>query len=226
MIRDDLYNQLFEITKQMEQADITFHKLIAQADKKFKSIAIDVERSLIHDWAEFAYSRNCQFNPILGQNSFQEINGEVGFNVEGVENYFERQEKIMNMQVFTQGVQNIPGMNTMGLVMTSADLLKIEIDPKYGPIYTPPPPPLPESKPMNFSVNIPLDPSKGTWMAMAAADLLNKKEGLQLDLDAIGQAGAMITYNTPAEAKAESGVMPPQKDSYSEDDSRTEKKKK
>lgn len=199
------------------------NKLIGEADKKFKSIAIDIEDALIRQWAEMAYKVNCQFNPIMGQNSFREINGEVGFKVEGVENYFEKYEKIMNLQAFVAQAGNVPGINVPGLINEAADLLKITIDPKYGPIYMPPPPPPPDSKPMNMSVTIPLDPSKGTWMAMAAADLLNKKEGLQLDLDAIGKAGNMITYGTPPEAKAESGILPPQKDSYSKEDKRTKK---
>jgi hypothetical protein len=200
-------------------------KIIAQSDKKFKSIALDLEDVFIRGWAEMAYKHNLQFNPIIGMDgSFQQINGELGFEVKGVESFFQKQEKILNMQMFTQGVANVPGMNIAGLVNESAHLLGIEIDEaKYGPLYTPPLPPPPESKPMNMSVTIPLDPSKGTWMAMAAADLLNKKEGLQLDLDAIGQAGSMITYTTPKEAKAESGIMPPQKDSYSKSDSRTKK---
>ena len=196
------------------------NKLIQQADKKFKSIAIDVESAGIKGWAELAYAENCQFNPVTNQMGFAEIDGKVGFEVNGVENFFQRQEKIMNLQMFIQYAGSVPGINIPGLVNESADLLNIKIDPKYGPIYMPPPPPMPESKPLNVSVTIPLDPSKGTWQALAAADLLNKKEGLQLDLDAIGQAAEMITYNTPDKVKQESGVLPPRMDSYTKGDKR------
>ena len=200
-------------------------KIIAQADKKFKSISIDMEDVLIRQWAEMAYSRNLQFNPIVGQDgTFQQINAKPNFVVHGVQSFFDKQEKLMNIQMIAPWAAQLPGFNHLGLLMEAVDLLGIKIDEqKYGPIYTPPPPPLPESKPLNVSVNIPLDPSKGTWMALAAADLLNKKEGIQIDLDSIGQVSQIISHNTDDKTKMESGMMPPAMDSYSKNDVRNAK---
>ena len=45
---------------------------------------------------------------------------------------------------------------------------------------------------------------------MAAAQILAKK-GIQLDLDAIGEAGALITETTPDQIKEESGILPQEK---------------
>lgn len=197
-------------------------KIIAQSDKKFKSISLDIEDVAVRQWAEFAYKRNLQFNPIIGMDgSFQQINGELGFEVKGVESFFQKQEKILNMQMFTQGVANVPGMNIAGLVNESAHLLGIEIDEaKYGPLYTPPQPPPPESKPMNLSVNMTLDPSKGVWQALAVADILNKKEGIQIDLDAINAVSTQIAHQGDEKVKAESGVLPAKMDSYAKGDKR------
>jgi hypothetical protein len=80
-------------------------------------------------------------------------------------------------------------------------------------LWSPPPPPVPEEKPLNTSVTMSLDPSKGGFMALAAAQILSQK-GIQLDLDAIAEAQNLITQTTPKENKIEGGMLPPRADSY------------
>jgi hypothetical protein len=182
-------------------------KVIEQADKKFRMVAKDIEFYAIKEWAEMAYKINKQFTPLPNGSSFNDINQEITFRIDGVDNFFNNLEETNKLITFTQQAASIPGINLVGLVLTIADRMGIEVDEKYGPLFQPVEPQK-ETKPMSLSTNISLDPSKGTWMALAAADLLNKKEGLQLNLDAIGEAATVISEQTPEKVKEESGVLP------------------
>jgi hypothetical protein len=182
-------------------------KVIEQADKKFRMIAKRVESVAIKEWAEMAYKVNTQFNPLPVGGTFREINSETTISVDGVDNFFDNLDQTNKLVGFTQQAASIPGFNLLGFMMQIADNMGIELDPKYGQMFNPPPPPVPEEKPMNVSVTMPVDMTKGTMPAMAAAQILAQK-GVQLDLDAIGEAGTLITETTDAQVKEESGILP------------------
>lgn len=195
-------------------------KLISQSDKKFKLIAKNIEGSAVKDWLEMAYKINCQFDPQLmaGTDNFEYINGEMKFVVKGVESFFEKQEKIQNISLFTQQFGQIPGVNIVALMMQYADLLGIDINGKFGPIYMQPQPPAPEEKPLNTSVTIPIDPTKGTWAKYAATQVLAQK-GIMVNLDAV-RAGQLYDLNDDEQLKKESGTLPAGSDSYPKGDIR------
>lgn len=198
------------------------NKLISQADKKFKTIAKGFEDAAIRQWGEMAYKINVQFDPQLidSNQQFQHINSEVGITVTGVENYFDRHEKVENMSAFIQQFGQMPGVNVVGLMMTMANLMRVDINnPEFGPIYSPPPPPSPPEKPLNASVSIPIDPSKGVWSKYAASQILAQR-GISIDLDAIRKGQEYDLYDDP-QVKIESGNLPPRKDSYSINDDRS-----
>jgi hypothetical protein len=182
-------------------------KVIEQADKKFRMIAKRIENVAIKEWAEMAYKVNVQFNPMPVGGTFREINSSTNFVVEGVDNFFDNLDQTNKLISFTQQAASIPGFNLLGFMMQIADNLDIELDPRYGQMFNPPQPPLPEEKPMNVSVTMPVDMTKGTMPAMAAAQILAQK-GIQLDLDAIGEAGTIITKTTDDQVKEESGILP------------------
>ena len=182
-------------------------KVIEQADKKFRMIAKRIESASIKEWAELAYKVNVQFNPLPVNGTFREINSNTVILVKGVDNFFDKMEDTEKLVSFTQQAASIPGFNLLGFMLQIADNLGIELDEKYGPMFNPPPPPVPEEKPMNVSVSMPVDMTKGTMPAMAAAQILAQK-GIQLDLDAIGEAGAIITETTDPKVKEESGILP------------------
>ena len=203
------------------------NKLIGQADKKFKNSARELEDACIRQVGEMMYKVNVQFNPLqVGVNTFEHVNSEAGITVDGVENFFEKQEKIESYTNFVLNAASIPGFNVPGLVNTIADMQGIKIDEeKYGPLYTPPQPPPPETKPLSVTNSIPLDPSKGPVMLFAAAQVL-KQKGIDLDIDSIAEATHIFTTEYPADSKAQSGILPPGYDSYRDSDPRTKKGKK
>lgn len=204
------------------------NKIISQSDKKFKAIAKNIEEKCIRQWAEMAYKLNCQFDPVLSTtgNEFEIINGEITFKVEGVESFFEKQEKIQTYIGFTAQVAAIPGFNTAGLINTIADMQDIKIDEqKYGPLYTPPQPPPPPVNPINSSVSIPIDMSKGPAMLFAGSQVMAQR-GINLNIDNIAEATRVFAEMFPLDAKMQSGLMPAGYDSYRENDKRTVKDKK
>ena len=198
------------------------NKLIAQADKKFKSIAKGIERASVKEWATMAYKVNVQFTPVLLQNSFEHINSEMQFEIKGVEAFFQRQEAIERLAMFMNMFAGVEGVNIPGLMMQMASLLDINIDPRFGQLFTPPPPPEPDTEPIKKSVSMKLDPSQGEWIKYAMAQLL-AKEGIQLDLDAIRQAQE-FSKNDDEQVKQESGTLPAQDDSYRETDVRSRRR--
>jgi len=187
-------------------------KVIEQADKKFRMIAKRIENVSIRGWAEMAYKVNVQFNPFPLPNIevFSNINSEVNFLVKGVDNFFDNLEATNRLISFVQQGASIPGFNLLGFMLQIAKNLNISLDPSFGPMFNPPPPVTEEQKPLGVSVTMPVDMTKGTLPAMAAAQILAKK-GIQLDLDAIGEAGALITETTPDQIKEESGILPQEK---------------
>ena len=190
------------------------NKLVQESEKKFKDIAIGLEEVCIRQTAEFFLKVNIQFNPIQTDfNVFEVINSEVGIVVEGVEAYFETQEKIQTYGQFGMQAAQIPGFNVPGIMNTIAEMQRIEIDPKWGPLYTPPPPPPPPSKPVNVSVNMPIDMSKGPAQFFTGAQLL-KEQGIDLNVDSIAEATKYFTDFVDPKTKAESGLLPPAYDSY------------
>lgn len=207
------------------------NKLISQADKKFKSIAKHIEDCAIRQWGEMAYKENCQFNPVLSTtgDEFQVINGEISFKVEGVESYFEKQEKIINYTNFITQFASVPGFNVPALVYEVAKMNDIEIDEqKFGPLYTPPMPLPPPTNPISSSISIPIDMSKGPTMLFTAAQVL-KQRGIDLNIDSIAEATKVFAEDFDMDNKMQSGLMPPGYDSYRKNDSRsiddTKKKK-
>jgi hypothetical protein len=200
------------------------NKIIQQADKKFKDIARNVEDACIRQWAEMALKINIQFNPMQnGMNTFETVNAEVGFMVQGVENYFETQENIVNYSNFIMQAAQIPGFNVPGIVNTIAEMQGIKIDEqKYGPLYTPPQPLPPPQNPISSSISIPIDMSKGPTMLFTAAQVL-KQKGIDLDIDSIAEATAIFTNEFDTDAKMQSGLMPAGYDSYRKNDSRSVK---
>ena len=183
-------------------------KVIDQADKKFRKIAKGIEYSAIKLWAEMALKVNIQYSNVPTGFSFEDINQESAIIVRGVDNFYDNEEEIQKLIAFTQQSAQLPGVNLPGLVLTIADKMKIKIDEsKYGPLYQPPQPTPPEEKPIGVNVSIPIDPSKGTYMAGLASQVLAMK-GLQPDVDSIGEAGAIMTEFTPENIKEESGILP------------------
>ena len=185
-------------------------KVIDQADKKFRKRAKSIENKIIKEWAEMAYKVNVQFTPVPMQAQFKEANAGITFEVSGVDNFFDNLEQTQSLISFTQQAANIPGFNLVGTMMQIADNLNIKLDEKYGQFFNEPPPPVPEEKPLNVSVTLPIDMTKGTLPAMAGAQVLAQK-GIFLDLDAIGEAGSIITNTTPDNVKEESGILPQEK---------------
>ena len=182
-------------------------KVIEQADKKFRMIAKRIENVAIKEWAEMAYKVNVQFNPFPINSTFREINSQTNFHVKGVENFFDKLEANNKLVYFTQQGAGIPGFNLTGFMMQIAKDQNIVLDEEFGPMFVQQPPEEPEDKPMNVSVTMPIDMTKGTLPAMAAAQILSQK-GIQLDLDAIGEAATVITEETPRNIKEESGILP------------------
>jgi hypothetical protein len=191
------------------------NKIIQQADKKFKDIARGLEQAGIRDWAEMALKLNIQFNPAMTpEGAFEIVNSEAEFIVKGVENYFDNQENIERYTAFAMQAAQIPGFNIPGLVSRVADMQNIQIDEeRFGPLYTPPQPMPPETKPLNSSVSIPVDMSKGPTMLFTAAQIL-KQKGIDLDIDSIAQATEIFAKEFDPESKRQSGLMPPSYDSY------------
>ncbi len=185
-------------------------KVIEQADKKFRMIAKRIEDAAIREWGEMAYKVNTQFNPLPINGTFREINSETNFVVKGVDNFFDNLEETQNLISFTQQGAAIPGFNLIGFMLQIAKNMNIELDEQFGPMFSPPAPPVPEDKPIGVNVSIPIDPSKGTYMAGLASQVLAQK-GIQPDLDAIGTAGAIMTEFTPEQIKEESGILPQEK---------------
>jgi hypothetical protein len=173
-----------------------------------------------------AYKENCQFDPLLNAtgDEFQMINGEIAFKVDGVESYFQKQEKIINYTNFITQFASVPGFNIPGLVDAVAKMQEIEIDEQiFGPLYTPPQPPPPPMNPISSSISIPIDMSKGPTMLFTAAQVL-KQRGIDLNIDSIAEATKVFTEDFDMENKMQSGLMPPGYDSYRKGDSRTVKK--
>lgn len=204
------------------------NKIISQADKKFKSIAKNIEDSAIRQWAEIAYKLNCQFDPMLNAtgDEFQTINGEIAFQVKGVDNFFEKQEKIVNYSNFIAQFASVPGFNVPALVDEIASMQDIEIDEqKWGPLYTPPQPPAPPINPTNTSVTMPIDMSKGPTMLFTAAQIL-KQRGIDINIDSIAAATKVFVEDFSTEGKMQSGLMPSGYDAYRKGDPRTVEKPK
>ena len=153
------------------------------------------------------------------QDSFEHINSGIQFEVKGVENFFQRQESIERLKVFMDMFAGVSGVNVPGLMMHMANLLGINLDERFGPLFTQPPPPVPETDPLKKSISMKLDPSQGEWMKYAMAQLL-QREGIELDLDAI-RAGQEFDKDDDPVVKEESGNLPAQQDSYRESDPRT-----
>jgi hypothetical protein len=191
------------------------NKIIQQADKKFKDIARNIEDACIRQWAEMALKVNMQFNPVMNQGGeFEAVNAESSFVVQGVENFFEKQESIQNYINFAMQAASIPGFNIPAIINTVAEMQGIEIDEqKWGPLYTPPQPLPPEEKPLNSSVTIPIDMSKGPTMLFAASQILRQK-GINIDVDSIAEATEIFAHEFDPVSKRQSGLLPPSFDSY------------
>ena len=71
----------------------------------------------------------------------------------------------------------------------------------------------PETKPLNSSVSIPVDMSKGPTMLFTAAQIL-KQKGIDLDIDSIAEATEIFAKEFDPDSKRQSGLMPPSYDSY------------
>lgn len=183
-------------------------KVIEQADKKFRMIAKRIEDAAIRQWAEMAYKVNAQFLPITGPANFQNVNQELAFKVDGVDNFFDNIDQVNKLITFASQTAGVPQINTLSLVGTIAEKMDIEVnEAKFGPLFVQPPPPEKEEKPLNVSTNISLDPSKGTFNALAAAQVLSQK-GIFIDLDAIGAGAEIITKDSDEQVKEESGLLP------------------
>lgn len=187
------------------------NKLISQSDKKFKLISKSIEDAAVRQWAELAYKINLQFSPIRIGGDFETINSETTFVVDGVESFFEKIEQMTNLQSFLQLFGNIPGVNIVGLMHHYMNLIGLELNPSFGPIYTPPQP-TKEDKPLSVSVSVPIDPSKGVWAKYAASQILAEK-GIVLDLDSI-RGAQEFDRDDDTIVKIESGNLPPRGDSY------------
>lgn len=200
------------------------NKVISETEKPFKLVAKGLEDACVRQWAELALKTNIQFDPLpVGVETFETINSEAGVKVFGVDSYFQTAEDIEKMMTVIPQLAQIPGFNIPGLAQAAVDLMKLNYDAeKYGPMYTPPqppPPPPPEDKPMNTSVSIPVDMSKGPTMLFTAAQILQQK-GIQLNIDSIAEATKIFAQEFDMDSKAQSGLMPPSYDSYTKGDSR------
>lgn len=196
------------------------NKMIQEAEKKFKDIAQGLEEVCIRQWAEMALKVNIQFTPImLDVNVFETINSESGIIVQGVESYFETQEEVEKLTMFASQAGQIPGFNIPGIVNTIAEKMQISIDPKWGPLYTPPTPPPPPVKEIATRVSMPIDMSKGPAQMFTMAQIL-KQRGIDLNIDTIAEATKFFVDFVDPETKSQSGVLPPSYDSYSEGDKR------
>jgi hypothetical protein len=199
------------------------NKIISQSDKKFRSIAKNIEESSIRQSAEMFYKLNCQFTPVLDNNGteFETINGEVQFKVEGVDSFFEKQEKIMTYTNFVAQFGQPPGFNTAGVINAIAEMQDIKVDEqKYGPLYSPPQPMPPPTNPINSSISIPIDMSKGPTMLFTAAQIM-KQRGIDIDIDTIAEATKVFAEEFDEDNKMQSGLMPAGYDSYRKGDTRS-----
>lgn len=210
-------------------ADKTYRgvtKVIAESEKQFKMKAKHIEDACIRQVAEMFLKVNLQFNPMAtDQGTFEQCNSESGIKVFGVESFFEKKDNADKLIMWGQQAAQIPGINRLGILMAVKDMLGIEYDEqKYGPIYQQPPPPMPEEKPLNTSVTMPVDMSKGPVMLFVAAQLL-KQKGIDIDVDSVAEATKVFADYTDPNVKAQSGILPPAYDSYSKGDSRSKANK-
>jgi hypothetical protein len=160
-----------------------------------------------------------------GMDTFEAVNSEVGYIVQGVENYFETQENIVKYTNFIMQAAQIPGFNVPGIVNTIAEMQNIKIDEeRFGPLYSPPQPSPPPQNPISSSISIPIDMSKGPTMLFTAAQVL-KQKGIDLNIDSIAEATKVFAEDFDMDNKMQSGLMPAGYDSYQYGDPRNKARK-
>lgn len=202
--------------------DVTYRgtqKAANQADKKFRRVVKRFEYNIWRNWLEMGYKLNAQLlaepflfpgviDPQTGQPTtieidMQQVVGEYAFIVSGVEYFFDLQDKLEKTIAFSQMTANKPWVNSMEVDKQIAEMMGLKDIDKI--IIVPQPPPEAPSKPC--SVNVSLDPSKGTGIALAAAQVLNQN-GYQVDVNTILHESKIVNEAMPAQEMIQSGLLP------------------
>jgi hypothetical protein len=187
--------------------------VIAQADKKFKRIAIRFEQDMWRSWLRMGLKLNAQlldtlepyFNdlPIDMPVDPQQIIGSYRFSVKGVEHFFDMQDRLEKTMLFADRSVGKPWVNPMALDMQIAEMMGLK---DIDQIIVQPPPQEPTpAKPASISIS--LNPKDGAAVATTAAQVL-QQNGYNIDLNQALDDADILTERTAPTSLVNSGILP------------------